>query len=119
VASPLLLSGCATLNQGFIDSESVSETTEERPQLSAGQASDDASSASLATDTTEKEQADNQESEQTPQIESIYQYTSTEFVGPIYHDNLWDRVRSNLKLERDLTQPRVIAQLNWYKKHPT
>ncbi len=119
VASPLLLSGCATLNQGFIDSESVSETTEERPQLSAGQASDDASSASLATDTTGKEQANNQESEQTPQIESIYQYTSTEFVGPIYHDNLWDRVRSNLKLERDLTQPRVIAQLNWYKKHPT
>lgn len=35
------------------------------------------------------------------------------------HTDLWDRLRPHFKLDVDLDSPRVQAQLNWYKKHPS
>ncbi len=33
-------------------------------------------------------------------------------------ENLWDAVRREMRLDLHLDQPRVKAQLDWYKKHP-
>jgi membrane-bound lytic murein transglycosylase D len=49
---------------------------------------------------------------------SPYDFANQDLEGPDYHANLWDRIRTNLRMPRDLDQPRVKAQLNWYKKHP-
>ena len=32
--------------------------------------------------------------------------------------DLWHRLRAGFKLDHDASEPRVQAQLNWYKKHP-
>lgn len=38
---------------------------------------------------------------------------------PVLNDfHLWDRVLKNFKLDLDQNNPRIQAQLNWYKKHP-
>lgn len=38
---------------------------------------------------------------------------------PVLNDfHLWDRVLKNFKLDLDQDNPRIRAQLNWYKKHP-
>ncbi|MFG1490535.1 transglycosylase SLT domain-containing protein, partial [Oceanospirillum sp. HFRX-1_2] len=32
--------------------------------------------------------------------------------------NLWDRLLQSFKLDLEITNPRIEAQLNWYKRHP-
>ncbi|MEP0543586.1 MAG: lytic transglycosylase, partial [Marinobacter sp.] len=32
--------------------------------------------------------------------------------------DLWHRLRAGFELDHDASEPRVQAQLNWYKKHP-
>lgn len=115
----LFLSGCASLNQGVNQSYeqlvSLTENLSGDQETEQNTQSPDASDSDIASAIT-SESSDAIEMDQHP--EPQYLTISNDFVGPTYYDNLWDRVRSNLKLERDITQPRVIAQLNWYKKHP-
>ncbi|GLQ32248.1 lytic transglycosylase [Litoribrevibacter albus] len=112
----LMVSGCASINQGINQSYeqlvSLTDTLSDDSQPTEPSSNQDAAAPEL-TD------AEVTQSEMDQRPEQRYQVVSNEFVGPIYYDNLWDRVRNNLQLERDIAQPRVIAQINWYKKHPT
>jgi membrane-bound lytic murein transglycosylase D len=118
------LSGCANFPETL--STSISKTFDESI---AGFQNILSSQEQLEKVQKELERKNQLEAEQQRQIElsnkemdqhpkSLYSHSSTELHGPEPIDNLWDRMRLGLKMPRDLSQPTVIAQLNWYKKHP-
>ena len=119
IAPSLFLTGCANFSQQLDENyqafnQQVSEFTEQFSESTESLLeSDQNKNDQLANNTAE---AKVQEVDASPA--AIYIHKEEEISGPVYYDNLWDRMRSNMKMERDITQPRVVAQLNWYKKHP-
>ena len=119
IAPSLFLTGCANFSQQLDKNyqafnQQVSEFTEQFSESTESLLeSDQNKNDQLANNTAE---AKVQEVDASPA--AIYIHKEEEISGPVYYDNLWDRMRSNMKMERDITQPRVVAQLNWYKKHP-
>lgn len=119
IAPSLFLTGCANFSQQLDENypafnQQVSEFTE---QFSEG------TESLLESDQNKHDQLANNTAEaQVEEVDAspaaLYIHKEEEISGPVYYDNLWDRMRSNMKMERDITQPRVVAQLNWYKKHP-
>ncbi len=107
----LLLSGCTQLSQ--LPSDYKNLFSQNETEASEGKANNAEGTPETQTNKTPSIAAEIDKSPDT-----IYKNTNTTFVGPVYYDNLWDRVRNNLHMERDIEQPRVIAQINWYKRHP-
>lgn len=125
----LVLPGCASINHeihqsyqqlvSFSDSLSSNNESDDASQTTLDVSEENASEHNDFADNTSAILEDSSTASAEEQETTHYHLVSQEFVGPVYYDNLWDRVRSNLQLERDITQPRVIAQINWYKKHPS
>ncbi|WP_344795218.1 lytic transglycosylase [Litoribacillus peritrichatus] len=105
-----VLSGCAQL----------STTTSNGYETLFGNKHDskDETNDSLSNNASTKHKTPSYASELDKAPASIYNFKDDTFAGPEYYDNLWDRIRDNMQLERDISQPRVIAQINWYKRHP-
>ncbi|MFC3149983.1 LysM peptidoglycan-binding domain-containing protein [Litoribrevibacter euphylliae] len=120
VTPALFLSGCASLdlsvNQSYEQLVSLTEGNSGDQETEQNNQTTDSTDVNSEQITSDSDKPSVAEIDQHP--EPQYMTTTNDFVGPIYYDNLWDRVRSNLRLERDITKPRVIAQINWYKKHP-
>ncbi|WP_417531922.1 LysM peptidoglycan-binding domain-containing protein [Marinobacter lipolyticus] len=61
-----------------------------------------------------------------PELKAAAEVARTKLDSPSDHvdDNsngdvdLWHRLRAGFKLDHDITDPRVKAQLDWYRKHP-
>ena len=52
----------------------------------------------------------------TPMVEPILEPLE-ELEQPINIDNLWDRIQAGLSMDLDQNNPRIYAELKWYKQH--
>ncbi|WP_419536144.1 LysM peptidoglycan-binding domain-containing protein [Endozoicomonas sp.] len=55
-----------------------------------------------------------------PSVETIHEDTSKQTPvkkAPVVVDNLWIRIQSGLAMDLDQNNPRIQAELDWYKRH--